>query len=364
MKPSLWMLGVIAVAAGIACADDGPVLFSDSFDAEALGPQWQVKEGEWTIADGALTNAGGGLIVLDQMPGNRFVWEAEVNLPGNWTSLILFYETPNDYGTLYFGGGYWESFELENGGLANYIQRRDETITPGVDHVVRMASDCGRVALYYDGVLKGEADLRPRAGSRLAFRNIERGGLMRIGSVRLSRLTTQEPTVVGALRPEDVAEGAVFSETGLEGTPGNPEPLRGGLAEGLGLEYGFAPGDDFESRCARLPLEAGQGKYVLCDVEGDGSGNKLFIIVHDRTGEQHLVGAFALTWTGWQECAANLTAFLESPPDKQRLHTRWEGDENQRIDFPITKVDVGVAKRWARGLDKGLVRFRNLRVVE
>ena len=366
MKLSIWMVGVIVMVADVAgvAGAEGPVLFSDTFDAAALGPQWQVKEGAWQIADGALTNTGGGLIVLDQMPGNRFELEAEINFPGNWMSLIMFYETPGDYGTLYFGGGYWESFEMENGTLADYIQRRDPEITTGVDHQVKVVADYGRLTLYYDGKLKGQADLRPRAGSRLAFRNLERGGLVRIRSMRLSRSAAGEAKVVRALQPADVGQATVFSETGLEGKPSTAERLRGDLASGLELPYGFLPGGTFDSRCARLPLAADHGKYVLCDVEGDGSGNKLYLIVHDRSGEQHLVGEFTLSWKGWQECAANLAAFLESPPGKQRFHTRWGGDENQTLDFPLTKVDIGVAKRGARVQDKGQIRFRNLRLVE
>jgi len=363
MRLGIWMVGVIALVAGAAGAD-GPVLFSDTFDAATVGPQWQVKEGEWQIADGALTNTGGGLIVLDQQPGNRFELEAEINFPGNWMSLILFYETPGDYGTLYFGGGYWEYFEMDGGIIADYIQRKDPTITPGVDHQVKVVADYGRLTLYYDGVLKGEADLRPRPGSRLALRNLERGGRVRIKSVRLSRSAAGEPKVVRGLQPEDLGQSAVHGETGLEGKLGPAERLRGDLTGGLELKYGFAPGGAFESRFARLPLEAGLGKYVLCDVEGDGSGNKGFIIVHDRSGEQHLAGVFTLSWQGWQECAANLVAFLESPSHKQRFHTRWGGDENQMIDFPITRIDIGVAKRGARVRDQGQIRFRNLRVVE
>jgi hypothetical protein len=76
------------------------------------------------------------------------------------------------------------------------------------------------------------------------------------------------------------------------------------------------------------------------------------------------VGEFLVLWDGWQECALNLAAFLEGPSDRQRLHTRWGGDENQMIDFPITSVDIGVAKTDGRVQDEGLVRFRNLRFVE
>lgn len=363
MKRMIWMVGVIVLVAGAAGAQ-GTVLFSDNFDTGTLGPKWRVVEGEWQIAEGALTNIGGGLIVLDHLPGNRFVWEAEINFPGNWMSLIMFYETPGDYGTLYFGGGYWEYFEMEHGGIGGYIQHRDSEITTGVDHQIKVVADYGRLTLYYDGKLKGQADLRPRAGSRLAFRNLERGGRVRIKSVRLSTLEAGEPKVVRALQPADLAQSTVFSETGLEAKPGKVEKLTGDLTRGLELKYNFEPGPTFSSRCARVPLTADRGKYVLCDVESDGSGNKVFLIVHDRSGEQHLVGEFTLSWKGWQECAANLSAFLESPSHKQRFHTRWGGDENQMIDFPLTKVDVGVTKRGGRVQDKGQIRFRNLRIVE
>ena len=44
MKHWIRITGAIVVLAGYAVAD-GPVLFEDTFDGAALGPQWQVKEG-------------------------------------------------------------------------------------------------------------------------------------------------------------------------------------------------------------------------------------------------------------------------------------------------------------------------------
>jgi hypothetical protein len=235
---------------------------------------------------------------------------------------------------------------------------------PGVDRQVRVVVDYGRITLFYDGELKGEADLRPRPGARLAFRNLDNGGLLRVKTVRVTRLGSADLQMVRSLQPDDLAHGAVYREAGLEGTLGKTERLRGDMSGGLELPYRFTRDNTFESRFARLPLEAAKCRYVLLDVEGDGSGNKLFIIVHDGSGEQHLVGEFTLSWKGWQECVGNLTAFLGSPPGKQRFHTRWGGDENQRLDFPIKRVDIGVAKRGARTQDKGQVRFRNLRFVD
>lgn len=361
MKRSIWAAITVAVLAGVAGAE-GTVLFSDSFDAAEISAAWTVVEGDWSIADGALTNTGGGLIVLNQPPGNCFELEAEINFPPNWMSVVLFYETPDDYGTLYFGGGYWESFEIEGGQLADYVQRRDTSIQPGVDRQIRAICDRGRITLFYNGELKGEADLRPRPAARLAFLNIKGGGQVRVNSLRVSTLPDAETGVVRKLEPADLAESTLIADRGLQAEILSTEPVVGDTVNGLELAYGFAPEPVFESRFLRIPLEAAECKYVLLDVEGDGSRNKLFIIVEDCTGEQHLAGAFGITWEGWQECVANLTAFLDSLPGNQRLHTRWGGDESQVLDFPIRAVEIGVAKSGVRVKDTGTVRVRNLRL--
>ncbi len=366
MKLSIALVGVaLALLGGGACADTGgTVLFLDTFEAPAISPDWTVHEGKWTTAEGALTNTGGGLIALNRSPGSQFELETEANFPPNWMSLILFYESPDDYGTLYFGGGYWEHFEMDDGRIGDYVQHRDPEITPGVDHQVRVVANHGRVTLFYDGKLKGEADLRPRPGAQLAFRNLANGGRLKIKRLRITRPALAQTTTVRALQPADLAGSAIHVDYGLEEKAGATARLSGDVASGVELGYVFADGAEFETRFARIPLAAAQCRHILVDVEGDASRNKLFIILHDRSGEQHLVAEAFLSWQGWQEVAANLAAFVDSPPDRQRLHTRWGGDENQRIDFPLTAVDIGVAKRDARARSSGQVRFRNLRLAQ
>jgi len=362
-QTTLAIVGLMTL--GLAGAAHGQtVLFEDTFDAAALAPQWQVVEGQWNIADGALTNTGGGLIALNQPPGGQFELEAEINFPPNWMSLILYYESPNDYGTLYFGGGYWEFFEMDSGQIGTYVQHRDTEITHSVDHQIKVAVDHGRVALFYDGKPKPVADLRARPGAPIAFRNLEKGGLVRIKSVRLTKPAAAETKVVRALQAANLTKSVIYADHGLAGKPVAGERLTGDLSKGLELKYALTDGEVFESRFARIPLEAPACRKVLLEVEGDGSANRFFLIVHDRSGEQHLVAELLLSWQGWQEVGVNLAAFLESPPNKQRLANRWGGDESQLIDFPITAVDIGVAKRGGRTKSAGRIAVRALRFLE
>lgn len=71
-----------------------------------------------------------------------------------------------------------------------------------------------------------------------------------------------------------------------------------------------------------------------------------------------------LAWTGWEEAAVSLERFFNSPGGMQRFADRWGGDGNQKLDFPITAVDIGVAKREGRLKNDGQVRVRNVRFLD
>jgi hypothetical protein len=362
----LLVSAVLAVMAEGALAETGGnILFADAFASSRLSPEWQAVEGEWRIADGALTNEGGGMMVLNKPLGSHFEIEAEINFAMKWASLIPFYATPQDYSTIYFfRAGYWETFETDDGQLSDLVQHPDPEITPGVYHRVRVVCEYNLASFYFDGTLKGKTLFRPRPGARLAFGAVKGGGGLRVKNLRVRDIAPAAVKVVRQLSAEDLARSMIYADYRLAGKPCDAARLGGDLASGAELAYGFKRDGVFESRFARIPLEAPGGRSLCIEVEGDGSKNTFFVIVHDRSGEQHLAVEACLTWQGWRELGVNLDAFRESPADKQRLATRWGGDGNQKIDFPITAVDLGVAKRGARVKDRGLVRFRNVRFVE
>lgn len=71
-----------------------------------------------------------------------------------------------------------------------------------------------------------------------------------------------------------------------------------------------------------------------------------------------------LVWQGWQEVGVNLKPFLESPAKMQRSVIHWGGDENQKIDFPIKAIDIGVAKRGGKFKNSGEVKLRQISFIE
>lgn len=188
---------------------------------------------------------------------------------------------------------------------------------------------------------------------------------MRLKNIRVRRTAPPEVRVVSRLEAADLAGSVMYADRHLGGKPCGGERLDDDAMNGVVLTYGFRRDKVFKSRFARIPLEvAARCRKMRLELESDGSGNKFFVIAHDRWGEQHLVADVVLMWQGWQEFGIDLDAFLERPSNMQRLVTRWGGDGNQEIDFPITALDIGVAKRGTRGSDRGLVRFRNVRFVE
>ena len=364
---ALFFMTVLAVA-GTARAEDaaGRELFSDSFDKPQLGSAWEVVEGEWKVEDGALAGRGGGLIVLKTPPGGRFAMEFEIQFPNTWMSVIPCYTSPESYGTLYFGGGYWESFEMVGKDIADYRQHKDpEIVTTSGTHRIKVTSEYGLLSFTFDGHAKGPAAIAFRPGSRVAFRTLPGASLCKIKNFRLVQLPPDDSKVVSQLPAAETARGVVFQDYRQSGKPGGADRLNVDLQSGAAaLKYEFDSGKNFESCFVRLPAQAAQCRAIFLDVEGDGSRNDFFVIVHDASGEQHLVMSTGIAWSGWQDVGVNLGTFLKGPAQNERLIVHWGGDQNQKIDFPIRTVDVGVVKRGIRTSDRGQIQFRNVRFVD
>ena len=363
---ALFFLTVLAIS-GTSGAEEsaGRELFSDSFEKPQLGSAWEVVAGSWKVEAGALTGRDGGLIVLQTPPGGRFSMEFEIQFPNTWMSVIPAYTGPESYGTLYFGGGYWESFEMVGKDIADYRQRKDpEIVTISGTHRIKVVSEYGLLSFTFDGHAKGPAAIAFRPGSRVAFRTLPGSGLCKIKNFRLVQLTPDDSQTVFQMPAADVARGAVFQDYRQSGKPGAADRLNVDLKSGEAtLKYEFDSGKLFESCFVRLPVQAAQSRAIFLDVEGDGARNDFFVIVHDASGEQHLVISTGIAWSGWQDVGINLEAFLKSPQQNELLAIHWGGDHNQRIDFPLRALDIGVVKRGIRSSDRGQVRLRNVRFV-
>jgi hypothetical protein len=250
--------------------------------------------------------------------------------------------------------------------IADYVQRRDpEIVRSGEFQRIKVTCEYSLVSFSYDGKKKGPATLTFRPGAKVAFRSLPKSGLLRIRNFRLSQLVGHGDRVSYEAPVSAWTKGVVYQDRDFAGSPAGQERLRVDARSGTAeLTYQFEASRLFESCFVRLPVAAARGDTLLLDVEGDGSGNGLFVVVHDASGEQHLATATGLAWAGWQKAGVNLKTFLESPGNMERLAIHWGGDGNQKIDFPIKALDIGVVKRGSRIADRGQLRFRNVRFMD
>jgi hypothetical protein len=357
---------VLALTAGAGYAQTGDVLFSDGFQSPRLAAHWKVQSGKWAVEDGCLAAKGAATVALDKPLGVQFELEAELNYRGR----MSFYFDTEKSAYLQIQSvdgqrGQWFLGERDGSNLlfaSNH--QNDLDITPGTYHRIRLTYDCGDFRFYCDGKLKEGATFRfnPDPCLSLASGQLYSAPFdLRIKGITVRKTACRLKTVY-QLRAEDFAKGVIYADTGLAGKPVTGARLSGAGDSGAALTYRFQSGDAFESRFARIPLNVARANRIAIDVESDGSSNKLFVILHDRSGEQRLVSEIVLKWEGRREIGVNLGPFLQLT--KERSAGCWGGDENQKIDLPITAIDVGIAKRGARLKDGGEVTLRSVRFLE
>ena len=156
------------------------------------------------------------------------------------------------------------------------------------------------------------------------------------------------------------SKAVVYKDYKNTGKPGAADQLTINTKNEVDVKYTFSSDDVFESSFVSIPVKIPQCDIIIIDVKSDGSKNNFFIILHDSSGEQHLVLKTTLVWQKWLNIGIDLKPYLKSPAKSQRLIIHWSGDENQKIDFPVKIIDIGVSKCSRRIKNKGQIRFRNV----
>jgi len=331
---------------------------------------WKVESGEWRIEGGSLETEQPGLVVLQQRPGVRFEVEFEMNYRGGVT-FFLDQDQQNVFRVLSYhpsnrskedGIFYLSEVDAKSGEIfVDKHVKTDSDFRPDVFHKVRARYDCSGIAVYFNGNLKETAQFRIDPDPRLAidFKPVEKGDYLKIRNFTVTPLEDDKNAVL-SLVSKNYETAQLFAAHGREIRTAPKERLDTS-GEGVAIKYAFGTGREFEGGFARIPAEVAQCARIWIEVEGDGSGNLFFLTVIDRDGEHHLVAEIPLRWEGWRKVGVNLGPFLELRKERTRKH--WGGNENQRLDFPVTALDVGVARQNSRTRDVGTVHFRNIRFV-
>jgi len=346
---------------------DRKTLFEDKFESPDIKKDWVVESGKWEIKNGCLFSQDEGIISIERSFEN-FIIETDIKVSKwtsryPWISVIFFYENKdnNSFLTISPLESFYYIRAVENSEQSTVIGGKIPFDSEKM-HRVKLVCLYNRVSFYWDNVLISSVNL-DCIGKKIAFANIN-GVNFEMKNIRIQEIQEVPGKIVKEIKSEDFMESKIMEDYkfGCELRKDKKTILDKAK---IILPYDFSDAKDFRGTFLSLPVNIEKDANKIClTLKGDASQNKFFIIVHDKSGEQHLLYTKTITWNDALEIKIDMTDFFKAPTDGTVEATHWSGDQNQKIDFPITKLDVGICKREKMLKTKGLVEISNFRFEE
>ena len=99
---------------------------------------------------------------------------------------------------------------------------------------------------------------------------------------------------------------------------------------------------------------------MVLQVNGDGKGHTLFVVVRDQSGESFYFHGPAIDFTGWKTLKIKLNYPQINPGEKYA--SIWGGDGNQHPDFPLQGVTIGLNDTPDTAIDSGEIQIKDVQV--
>lgn len=370
LKTYIFILLSSIFAVGLQAEDfkEGKTLFEDKFDAPELKKEWTIEEGEWSVKKGWLLNRDGGIISMKKPCGETFILEADIRISQYkalypWVSIVFSYTDKDNRTELFITPGerYYYLQTIENGDIQK-IAGKSFPFTRKDIHKLRIAAFYNTVSFFWDGKLIVSEKVNS-SESKIAFIGCQQGADFEIKNVCIKELLEEPLKTVKNIDAGEFTKSQTWNDYKFKCPKGSGNEVAVDKATAF-LSYDFSDSKDFRGTFLRLPVNVESAKRICLNVEGDGSRNKFFIIVHDKSGEQHLVESRTLSWDGAHEIKVDIQNFLVPPPERVIEATHWDGDKNQKIDFPITALDIGVCSREKAIKQSGRIGISDLHFEE
>jgi len=346
----------------------GKTFFEDNFESLKIKENWLIEEGEWKINNGWLFNQNGGIISLKRPCGESFVLEADIRIAQfkasyPWVSVVFSYADKNNRTELFITPGeeYYYIQAFENAVPIRIIGGRIP-FDSKESHKLQIVCFYKTISLFWDGKFISSAKINSLE-SKIAFIGNSQGADFEIKNIRIKEFLVEPAKVVKNIKAEDFSKGKIWNDYKFKCETGNGKELSIG-ASNVFLSYDFSDSTDFRSTFLNLPVNVESARRICLNIEGDNSQNRFFIIIHDKSGEQHLVEGRSISWNGPHEIKVDIECFFKAPPERVIEATHWDGDKNQKINFPITALDIGVCKREKALKQSGRIGISNLRFEE
>ncbi len=107
-----------------------------------------------------------------------------------------------------------------------------------------------------------------------------------------------------------------------------------------------------------IPLKTAE--EMTLQVNGDGKGHTLFVVVRDQSGESFCFTGPAIGFTGWKSLTIKFNYPTINPGEKYA--SIWGGDGNQQVDFPLRGLTVGLNDIPDTAIDSGEIQIKDIQV--
>ena len=99
---------------------------------------------------------------------------------------------------------------------------------------------------------------------------------------------------------------------------------------------------------------------LTAQVNGDGKGHTLFAVVRDNTGECFYFPGPAIKFKGWKNIRIKFEYPRINPGEKYA--SVWGGKGNQKPDFPLQGITLGLNDTPDSSTDSGRIQIRKITV--
>ena len=107
-----------------------------------------------------------------------------------------------------------------------------------------------------------------------------------------------------------------------------------------------------------IPLE--NASELTAQVNGDGKGHTLFAVVRDKSGECFYFPGPVIKFNGWKNIRIKFNYPKINPGEKYA--SIWGGDGNQKPDFPLQGITLGLNDTPDSSTDSGRIQIRKIKV--
>ena len=135
--------------------------------------------------------------------------------------------------------------------------------------------------------------------------------------------------------------------------------------DGIVLDYVFpSPGHD--ACMVEFPVNQKEFREVTVEITADKPGHRPFIVLTDKNGEKHYFSLINTRRIKEQVIKKAGRQKLTTPILIRNKHRgeyfafRWGGDDNQKIDFPVKRIMLGLNDHPDESMDSGRIVFHSI----